>query len=647
MKKFWIALMSVGSFLSLHAQPVFNYEELSKAYKGNTVLVLNREQTVRIGMKNNEFDIESDHLNQMLHIDNKNVGYSEREIGYSPTFFTIKRLEASSYNPDGKGGFKKNVVKEFKDQGQLDNGSIFYDGYRVKKFAFSSLTPGTVSEMKYTYQYHDPSHLGPMYFYWGPPHLRVSHTVKVSDDVKINYRFFGDSSQVTHTVTREGKYTIHRWEAKNVPLIKSYGDAVNDRYFEPHVYIYIESYKTKEGWKPLFGDPKRLYDFSYKYLEKVNKDPIDPALKSVVDSIKSVAKDEDDVIRKCYYWVQQNLKYIAFEDGLGGQIPREANDVYHKRFGDCKDLASIITVMLKSAGIDAYLVWIGTRDLPYSFEQLPLGYASNHMIAAVKRKGKWIFIDGTSKHTPYGQPSGFTQGKEGLIAISPDSFIIEKVPELTTEDNMRIDSTYLKLEANGTLKGNNRVTFTGYQRGYLVDNIYYTGTDKLTDYLKRVVQTGNNKCEVNEVSVSNYANNDTPLVITSTYTLPDYVKAIEQDLYVNMALEKLYSSYKVDTAGGRQAAKEFNYKSHELMTYVLEIPTGYTVKSLPKNANYQSEQVSYEFTYAQVGNKIVFKQNMHLNTLEVKKEQFDEWNKVIDQLNKIYKEQVILTKTGK
>src|SRR5574343_989819 len=115
MKKIWIALLSVGSFLSLHAQPVFNYDELSKAYKGNTVLVLNREQTVRIGMKNNEFDIESDHVNQMLHIDNKNVGYSEREIGYSPTFFTIKKLEACSYNPDGKGGFKKNPVKDFTD----------------------------------------------------------------------------------------------------------------------------------------------------------------------------------------------------------------------------------------------------------------------------------------------------------------------------------------------------------------------------------------------------------------------------------------------------------------------------------------------------------------------------------------------------
>lgn len=646
MNKLIILVGVISSGLQLLAQPIYNYDELNKTYKGNTALVLNREQTIRIGMKKDQFDIESDHVNQMLHIDNKNVGYSQREIGYSPTFFTIKKLEACTYIPDGKGGFKKNEVKEFTDQGQVDGGSIFYDGYRVKKFTYSSLTSGTVSEMKYTYQYHDPSHLGPMFFYWGPPHLKVTHTVKVSDDVKINYRFFGDSSAITHTITREGKYTIHKWEAQNVPLIKSYGDAVNDRYYEPHVYVYIESYKTKDGWKPLFGNTKRLYDFSYKYIEKVNKEPIDDGLKTVVDSIKTIAQNEDDIIRKSYYWVQKNLRYIAFEDGLGGQIPREANDVYQKKFGDCKDLASIITVMLKYAGIDAHLVWIGTRDLPYTYEQLPLGYASNHMIAAVNRNGKWVFIDGTSKHTPYGSPSGFIQGKEGLIEMGKDNFAVIKVPELTTEDNMRIDSTYLKYD-NGVLKGSNQVKFTGYQRGYLVDNIYYTGVDKLTDYLKRVVQTGNNKCEVTEVSVSDYTNNDSALIIKAAYNLPDYVKSIENELYVNLALEKLYSTYKVDTTGNRQAAKEFNYKSHEMLTYVLEIPVGYKVKSLPKNTSYQSPKVSYDFVYTQFDNKIILKQNTHLNTLEVSKNEFDEWNKAIDNLNKYYKEQVILTKTGK
>ena len=643
----YLALIGIACIgLAAQAQPLYNYAELDKTYKGHTLVVLNREQNLTIGMKKDKFDIESEHLTQVYHIDSKNIGYSERQVGYSPTFFTIKNLEARTFIPQGDGKYKKVEVTEFKDEGQVDLGSIFYDGYRYKKFTYASLTSGTISEMKYTYTYHDPSHLGGLYFYWGPPHLKVSYKITVSDEVKINYRFFGDSNLISHTVTREGKNTIHRWEAKNIPAIKSYNDAVNDRYFEPHLYVYIESYKTKDGWQPLFGTTAKLYNFSKKYIEKVNQKPISTNLKNVVDSIKNVSTAPDDVIRNVYYWVQQNMRYIAFEDGLGGQIPREANDIYEQRFGDCKDFASLITFMLKEANIPAYLTWIGTRDLPYDFDQLPLGYASNHMIAAVYRNNQWIFIDGTSKHTPYGSPSGFIQGKAALIAISPDSFVVVRVPIMKPHPILYTDSIYLTLD-NGVLKGTDHAQYQGFQRSYLVGNLYYTGIDKLNDYLKLVVAMGNNKCEVTEVSASNYANNDSVLHIKGKFTLPDYAKSIDNDYYINLNLQKPYSGFKIDTLGARMASKELNYTSNETYTYVLEIPAGYKVKSIPNNANYTSPNFSYNITYVVNGNKITLKQHTIINTLEVKKADFNEWNKAIESLIKVYKEQLIISKNIK
>ena len=65
------------------------------------------------------------------------------------------------------------------------------------------------------------------------------------------------------------------------------------------------------------------------------------------------------------------FKYVAFEDGMGGFVPREAGLVCSRRFGDCKDMASILTAMNRAAGIPAYFTWLGTRDLPYTFSGTP------------------------------------------------------------------------------------------------------------------------------------------------------------------------------------------------------------------------------------------------------------------------------------
>lgn len=629
---------------TVKSQPNYDYEQLAKKYKGNTVLVLNREQHLKLGVKKGKFDIESDHLQQIYHIDNKNVGYSEREVGYSPTFFVVKNLEANSYLPDGKGKFKKQAVTEFKDEGQVDGGSIFYDGYRYKKFKFSSLTSGVISETKYTYVYKDPSHLGPFYFMWGAPHHTMSYTVTVSEDVKIGYRFFGDSSFVKHTVTKDGSNTIHKWEANEVLASKSYDDAVNDRYFEPHVYVYITAYKTKSNvWQPLFGSEKDLYLHDYKYIENLNKEPITNDLKAVVDSIKNTSKSERDIMRSIYYWVQQNMRYIAFEDGLGGQVPREANDVFNKKFGDCKDFSSLLTIMMRAAGLNSYMAWIGTRDLPYSYNDLPLGYASNHMIATAYLDDEWVFIDGTSNHTPFGVPSGFIQGKEALISINKDSFVVVKVPVMPTTFNLSADTVYLTLN-NGTLSGEGSLALHGYCRSYMVDRLYYTGIEKINDYVKKYVSLGNNKCEVTQADISNYKNNDTPVVIRFRFKLPDYVKTIDNELYINMHLRKVYADDKIDTTGKRIAPKELEYAYQDESTYTLVIPDGYKIKKLPEDVHYTSDDLNYHFTYKVTGNKLTYKQMSSFNKLIVELKDFDKWNKQMEALNKIYKDNVILTK---
>src|SRR6185437_2977242 len=153
----------------------------------------------------------------------------------------------------------------------------------------------------------------------------------------------------------------------------------------------------------------------------------------VVDSLTIGLKTNESKARSVYSWVQHNIKYVAFEDGMGGFVPREASLVCSRRFGDCKDMASILTAMLKKAGVPAYFTWIGTRDLPYNFDQVPLPMTSNHMICTINLDGKYVFLDGTDPTCVFGMPSAGIQDKQAMISVNEKEYKILKVPAVEKE----------------------------------------------------------------------------------------------------------------------------------------------------------------------------------------------------------------------
>jgi len=638
----FLICITAKTFTAL-GQPKPDTERIKKTYKNSHVIFLNKEQHFRIKTVKGKIDAECDFSQQIYHIDNKGMSFSERQVGYLPDFFTISKISATTYVPE-KDGYKTYPVKTFSDEGRVDNYSnIFYDGMRFKKFKFTGIVPGTISEVKYTYKYIDPSYLGAYYFMMRVPVDQNLFTVTHSTEVEIGYAFFGDSSQIKHTITQKGKTITHKWEATQTKEIRSYPDAVDDRYFEPHVFIYIKQYKDADGkMQQQFGTIAQLYKNDYKYIEKVNQSEMDAGLKSDVDSIKNISKTRDDIIRNVYKYVQRNFKYIAFEDGEGGHVPREANDVYQKKFGDCKDFASLITYMLKYCDIPSYLCWIGTRDLPYTFAELPLGYSSNHMIAAVHNGIDWIFIDGTSKHIPFGMPSGFIQGKEAIIAINKDSFVLARVPILKPEINYSLDTVWLTIEGENLI-GKGKVNLLGYNRSYVVDNLYYTDANKLTDQLKAYMRYGNNKREIHSISTNDYQNNDSVLTIEFSMTLPSYLKQIDKDIYLNMHLRKAYEDDRIDTIGGRMAAKEFQFLYFDESVFILDIPKNYSVKNIPEQKTYTDKNFTYTYTYQQSNNRIIYKQSSKVFNMLIEPEDFNQWNNQMDVLARIYKDNIILT----
>lgn len=645
--RFKILFQALCLFLLLSlksvAQPAINYAAIKEKYPTQQALFLKNEEVFNCKISQGKLDVKSDNLMQVLYLNNKLNNYAEQSIVYSPGFYNIESLNACTYLPEGEK-YKKVNITTIKDM-DYTKGVSFYDGSRAKKFYFEGLGEKVITETKYRYRYEDPSFLGSFFFKRGVPCLQSICRFVVDKDIEIGYKFFGDTTGIQFESSVRGNETIYTWELKNAPELREYGDAVSSRHNEPHLFVYIKSYKAKKEYIHMYNDVATLYKHEFLYIENINKKAPLPGLKSVVDSIVQASSSESQIAKGVYSWVQQNLKYVAFENGYGGVIPREANDVFSKKYGDCKDFASIITNMLSIANIKAYMVWIGTRDLPYRYEELPLGYSSNHMIAATYQNNEWVFLDGTSKHSQYGVPSTFIQGKEGLISITPDSFLVVTVPTMPASYSQSKLDVMMKLDVDKhLLTGTSKLRLNGYNHASWAGSLYYSGSDKVESQMKDFLMAGNNKFSVSNLGYTNLFNNDSPLVLNYDFTLPNYVKVIDQDIYINMNLQKSFINYKIDTTNNRTIARQFEYTWQDETRSCLIIPDGYKVKKMPENLHYEGADLFYSFSYSIENNCVCFSKKSGFNRLEVQAQEFNNWNAQMDKIFKSYNDLIILSK---
>ena len=459
----------------------------------------------------------------------------------------------------------------------------------------------------------------------------------------INKKLFNtDSLDIVFSESKNDNFNVYKWEVENVPDIESESDAPAISYFSPHIIYYINSFSKEGKTHKVLTDAGDLYRLYSSYLNTINED-FDKDVKVVVDSLTADCSNEIDKVKNIFYWVQDNIKYVAFENGMRGLIPHDGSLVCQKRYGDCKDMASIIHYMLKLAGINSYFTWIGSRDLPYKYSELPTPNVDNHMITTYKHQDKYYFLDATSKYTPFGFPSSMIQGKEALVAVDKNNFKILEVPVMPKTNNQMIDSSVFRIEKDN-IKGKGKLILEGYHK--IFNTYVIEAIDKETEeeFITGLVNKGSNKFFVDDYDIINLKEKDKPLIIEYSYTLKDYSKNIDGEIFLNINLDKSYFNDKIKTDQRRLPIEhEYLHENKHITTFI--IPDGYEIDYLPGDYEYNDEHFGFKIHYEIKNNKILQYKSININSLLIDKQKFDQWNKMISQLNDAYREVLILKKS--
>jgi transglutaminase-like putative cysteine protease len=615
-------------------------DEVKRLFPGQEAAYLNYNQVLKLSIQGDTPVAESNHNIDLMILSEKNAPlYNQYKI-YHSDYAALTTMDAYTMVPDGS---KYQKVKITNQSTSGSNGNdVFYDDAKETAFDFASLTQNVIEHVEYSLFHKDDHLLVPFYFPSNLPIVNGSFIVEVPDDITINYVVKNDPTGIfVFSSEKKKKSTIYKWTLNNVKPVEDWTDAPGSDYYVPHIIIYITSYNNKKGPQHFLSSVDDLYNWDAGFLKDLNKTE-DPDLKKVVDSVTLGHITQIDKAYAIYHWVQQNIKYVAFENGLEGFRPRQAAEVCRKRYGDCKDMSSIITQMLRMAGIKAYYTLIGARDLPYDYTDLPLPLVDNHMICTANIDAQWIFLDGTDPKATFGTPPAVIQDKQALIAINDKEYKILRVPVTSVDKNLITDSTFIHFTDNG-IKGHENVNYYGYFGEEVYSTLSYSDDNELKDYVKTRMGKASNKFilgdyKINKIdSLNNIAN------ISADFEIQGYGQKVGDEYYVNLNLEKLFENEMIDTVK-RKVPKEEDFEYTIKEYHVLDIPKGYTVTYLPGNFNFDNDLVSIKMYYLVKNGKVIAAQEIQNKKLLINTTDFAEWNKAMKGVQPQYKESIVLGK---
>ncbi|UEG49039.1 DUF3857 domain-containing protein [Ferruginibacter lapsinanis] len=615
-------------------------EEMEKLFPGKMAIFSKVNKVVDISLRKGEPYAEDKEVSEMMMLDDKANGIYNKDRVYHSSFNELKKVEAYTLVPDGKE-FKKQKVTEFKTQSSTSRG-VFYDDVKETSFDYPSMLKGSIAHVESEYYNKDIRFLSPFYFSSFLPVYNATYTVTFPEDMDIKYIIKNDANKtITVTESKKGRKKKLEFTASNLNNDEYYGDGVSRGYYAKHVILYVENYKNDKGTIPVFSSIDELYKWNRKFLKDVNTQP-DPNIQRIADSICINKKTEREKAQAIYLWVQNHIKYVAFEDGLEGFVPRQAADVCSKRYGDCKDMASLLTAMLNASGIQAHFTWIGTRSIPYTYSEVPLPITDNHMISSAKIDNEWIFFDATDPHCIFGMPSSAIQNKQALVSISPEKYELVTVPIVAAEKSYITDSSFLTFK-NNTLTGFCSVDYVGYMGSDIYNNLIYNKGDDERVYVRRRMAKGSNKFIMKDYVLSLPDTANRVANIKSNFEIPDYVKSIGDEIYINLNLEKLFSGSPIDTAK-RKVDIENEYLYTIRQVHLLDIPDGYVVSYVPKNISVSNDVIDFSIEYKQLPGKIMATQKMVSKKLYIQPSDFAVYNAALAKVSPAYKEQVVLKK---
>lgn len=548
----------------------------------------------------------------------------------------IKELQALVFNSFGSQ-IKKIKKNDFRDVSAVDGGTLYSDS-RVKHLDYTPINyPYTI---EFTYE------------------TESSNTAFIPSFFPVD-DFFVSVESSSYTITYPENITIRKKENNLGGIDVEKEDSTGRVYYKVN---HVKAFKP-EAYSPSFREmiPKVMFaskqfalegvetevedwnDFAkwmYNDLIKVTHDLPEPTIALIQDLVKD-EKTDIDKAKKIYKYVQDKVRYISVQVGIGGWKPFNASEVDRLSYGDCKALTNYTMALLDAANIKSNYSVVYAGDSQKNIEKDFVSIQGNHVILSIPNDDETVWLECTSQKLPFGFIGDFTDDRDVLV-ITPEGGKIQHTKKYTTEENTQYIKGNYTISNDGVID----VNVTVKSKGIQYDDKYWLESETKRDldahYKKRWRYVNN--ININSMDILNDKDNIEFKEILN-FQATNYPKIVANRMLLTVnALNR--NTHVPDRYRNRNLPLKIKRGFTDVDEVEISLPQGYKVESLPAKKTIENKFGSYKTEVLQKSeNTLLYKRKFIINDGEFSKEDYKDFRNFYKEVSRQDNAKVALVKT--
>jgi len=557
--------------------------------------------------------------------------FAEVQIPYNQTFQKVKIDFARTITREGKIiKLKRNAIHTV-TPASLAPYAALYSSLKVKTVSMPAVELGSIIE--YQYRILQKKSLMKNHF-WDDFYFQSEEPLVVSKYILVlpKSRTFKKLEKEINSpeITEKGGQRSYSWEKRDSAGLIREPEMPPLKQVLPLLLI-----SSVKDWEEVA---------SWYYTLAKEQMVADEPLKQEVFRLIKGKKTEREKIRAIYNYCSSNIRYVGLEIGINGYQPHQASEVFHLKYGDCKDKATLLITMLGVAGIRSYPVLINSEHQIDA--SLPSPSQFNHCIVAVPDEEKYLYLDTTAEICSFGDLPAEDQNRDVLI-VKEGKAILVKTPLYRAQDNLCTRKIEINLKEDGTISAKVGVTTSGFFNLAYRSSFRYLRTIEQKKFLSEDLNRVCPGAVLAEFKISDLTNLDQPVEENYSFSVENYAMRMGNKLLIKPALIEAVRSTALVAEEKRNYPILFQRCWEKFENVLINLPDGWEAETLPEALLLRHPFGEFEASYQKTEEGILYQRKFRISQPEISILDYQEFKNFYKKIAYQDRKEIILTKTPK
>jgi tetratricopeptide (TPR) repeat protein len=559
-----------------------------------------------------------------------------RSIVFDPTYEKLTLNTARVLKRDGK------IVEIEPKHVQLrDIGTDFqvYDQSKQVVISFPNLQVGDAYEVKWTIRGKNREFDGQFYtrYSFGDdqlPVLRDELRVRVPANKPLRHTSI--NGKIDLVVSEHKGERLYHWSVANRPELPKGEDRPSREELRLQVMV-----STFPSW-----------DAVGQWKHKLRKDcwECTPSVRKIVEDVTRGKEAQIEKAKALTYWVRRHVRYLSRGPGGLGYTPHMPHQVLDHLYGDCKDQAQLLAVMLREIGLPVWLVTLGTLDDGQVQPDVPSPWGS-HAILLTQIDGKDHWIDTTVSIAPWDFLPRSDRNRQ-VYATRDAELKLLKTPEFTYQDYLIRQVTHADVQPDGSVQCRRESTHLQSAGWTRRDRLLEVPPGERRRFISAELQDAHNKAKLLTLSVDEkqLLDFDAPVRTDIAFELPKHFTGegnLREGSFTDSPVWTWLLGYNIDPERRLPLVLPTPFES--IHRYVVQLPAAYRLEGMPENRTVKSAWGSFALKVT-ADPKDARRIELHLHTTleksRVEMSEFARFSQFQDDVNRAYRVWLTLRPTS-